>query len=310
MTKQLTVLDERHVWHGPMIEAARARGYDACRILDGHDAGRMKRRGLGFIRPHANPRVLPQNHIDYDNMASCLTMVQDRYQVQCYDNKSRQFEWWGSLMPTTRRFESRSEAHEFVYEWDGWLVGKADVGASSNNVRILKTAEEKRHYVDRCFGTGIRVSHSAGGGGDRDVESMQRGHCLLQEYVPHNFTWRVNIVGRARAIFKRFNHPVKGTAQTGNVEPVMALDDETESLLFFADRVFEHIGTKWCAIDVLRAGESWKLIETSLAWPWPSPGTCNEAPFFGDLLGGPYNWLDMWDLMLDEYEAGVFDGSR
>ena len=301
MFKQLTVLDERHVWYGPMIAAAMARGYDAKRIVHGRQA--MDRKGLGFIRPHAHPGRLKINHCDYDYMRETLTMVQDRAQVQCYDNKSRQFEWWGVLMPLTRRFDNRSNALEFVNQWDGWLVGKADVGASSNNVRILKTRAEQEHYVNQCFGTGIRVTHSAGGAGDRDVTSTQRGHVLLQEYVPNDFTWRVNIIGRSRAIFKRFNHPTKGTAQTGNVEPVMDLDDETESLLFFADRVFEHIGTKWCAIDVLRQGESWKLIETSLAWPWPSPGRCNEATFFG-----PTNhvWLGIWDLMLDEYEAGVW----
>lgn len=309
MLKQLTVLDERHVWHGPMIETARARGYDAKRVKYGGFDDLKGRTGLGFIRPHAAPAVLRRN-IDFDDpqMRSQLTMVQDRAQVEVYDNKSAQFERWGNLMPYTRRFDNRSNALEFIHQWDGgWLVSKADVGASSNNVRILRTRAEQEHHVNQCFGTGLRVTHSAGGGGDRDVESRQQGYVLLQEYVPNNFTWRVNIVGRARAIFKRFNHKTKGTAQTGNVEPVMALDDETESLLFFADRVFEHIGTKWCAIDVLRAGESWKLIETSLAWPWPSPGRCDDGPFFGDFAHGDYQWRDMWTLMLDEYEAGVWN---
>jgi len=307
MHKQLTVLDERHVWHGPMIDAARARGYDAKRIPLGTFDELQGRSGLGFIRPHAKPGILRRN-IDFDDpeMRARLTMVQDRAQVEVYDNKSEQFARWGQYMPLTRRFTNRSEALEFVHQWDGWLVSKADVGASSNNVRILKTPDEQRYHVGQCFGTGIRVTHSAGGAGDHDVESRQQGYVLLQEYVPNTFTWRVNIVGRARAIFKRFNHPKKGTAQTGNVEPVMVLDDETESLLFFADRIFEAIGTKWCAIDVLRQGRAWKLIETSLAWPWPSPGRCNEAPFFGDLLDRPYNWLDIWDLMLDEYEAGTW----
>lgn len=306
MKKMLTVLDERHVWHGPMIAAARARGYDAKRIFKGTEA--QGRTGLGFIRPHAIPQRLQQNHEDYRAMRDAgLTMVQDGMQVFVYDDKSAQFRQWGKLMPYTRRFENRSEALEFVYQWDGWLVSKADVGASSNNVRILRTRAEQEHHVGQCFGTGIRVTHSAGGGGDKDVASKQHGYVLLQEYIPNDFTWRVNIVGRARAIFKRFNHPKKGTAQTGNVEPVMTLDDETESLLFFADRVFEHIGTKWCAIDVLRQGESWKLIETSLAWPWPSPGRCNEALFFGASYGcRARQWIEIWEVMLDEYEAGVW----
>lgn len=304
MQPMLTVLDARHVWHAPMIAAAQARGYDAKRIYDGAEA--LGRVGLGFIRPHANPAILRKNILQDDPpMRSQLCMVQDRAQVEVYDNKSAQFERWGEWMPTTRRFENRSEAHEFAYQWDGWLVGKADVGASSNNVRILKTLADKQHYVDQCFGTGIMVSHSAGGGGDRDVTTRQRGWCLLQEFIPNAFTWRVNIVGRGRAIFKRFNHPKKGTAQTGNVEPVMVLDDWTESLLHYSDKVFAAIGSQWAAIDVLGTPGAWKLIETSLAWPWPSPGTCDDATFFGD-YSRAYRWRDMWELMLDEYEAGVW----
>lgn len=311
MLKQLTVLDARHVWHGPMIETACRRGYDALRVLLGTSA--YGREGLGFIRPHAHPKVLRANHDDDRVMREIgLTMVQDRAQVEVYDNKSAQFERWGSLMPYTRRFENRSEALEFINQWDGWLVSKADVGASSNNVRILRTRQEQEHHVGQLFGTGLRVTHSAGGGGDRDVESRQHGYALLQEYIPHNCTWRVNKIGRKFAIFKRFNHPKRGTAQTGNVEPVKELTAETSDLLCYADKVCDTIGTKWVALDVLKQGDAWRLIETSLAWPWPSPGDCDNAPFFyfaHDWWPSEksYQWRDMWDLMLDEYEAGIWN---
>jgi hypothetical protein len=170
-------------------------------------------------------------------------------------------------------------------------------------VRVLHTQAEQLNHVQQVFTKGISVNHCAGGPGGRNVTSVQRGYVLLQEYIPHDITFRVNVVGRARAIFKRYNAPGTLTAQTGNVDGITRLDDQLEALLAFADEVFAAINSKWCALDILRVGDSWRMIETSLAWPWPSPGNCMEAQFFGPTQR---KWAGMWDLMLDEYEAGVW----
>ena len=301
MERQFTVLDERNVWWQPSMAAAAARGYDVARIKRGHEA--KGRKGLGFIRPHADPKTLDMNHADHVYMSEHLTMVQDFSQVEVYEDKSAQFWRWGRFMPPTWRFERRDQAFDFIRLYNGPLVSKADVGASSYNVRVLRTQAEQLNHAQAIFTRGVPVNHCAGGPGGKNVTSMQRGYILLQEYVPHEVTWRVNRIGRARAIFKRFNAPGTLTAQTGNVEGVTALDDETVSLLFFADEVFEAIGSKWCALDILRVGDNWRLLETSLAWPWPSPTNCMEAQFFGPTQ---HKWAGMWDFMLDEYEAGTW----
>ena len=300
MEKKFTILDERDVWWRPAMAAATRRGYHAERITRGYEAIGP---GLGFIRPHADPAVLEKNQTDYVFMAGNLTMVQDSAQVEVYEDKSAQFWRWGKWMPPTWRFEQRDQALEFVRTHHGSLVSKADVGASSYNVRILHTQAEQLQHVQQLFGRGVPVNHCAGGPGGRNVVSTQRGYVLFQEYVPHDITYRVNRVGRARAIFKRFNAPGTQMAQTGNVEGMTVLDDELESLLSFADEVFEAVNSKWCALDILRVGEHWRMIETSLAWPWPSPTNCMEAQFFGPTQ---HKWAGMWELMLDEYEAGVW----
>lgn len=300
-------LDERRIWHGPLIEAALARGYDARRIRRGTEASGP---GFGFIRTHADPEVLRQNHADDAAMRACLTMVQDRAQVEVYESKSEQFWRWGHLMPRTWRIQDRAAALDLVtrtelYGTPEVLVSKADVGASSLNVRILKTRAEQLSHIKHVFGKGVPVNHCSGGPGGRNVRSLQRGYVLLQEFIPHEVTWRVNVIGRRFAIFRRFCYPDKPVAQTGNVEPVMKLDAETESLLEYAGKVAAEIGTRWCALDILRAGDRWLLLETSLAWPWPSPGDCMNAPFFGETTR---TWERMWDLLLDEIEAGVWGG--
>lgn len=309
--KGYTILDERGNWHAPSIEVAKKRGYSTSRITRGFEVSHKGSCGLGFIRPHAIPSVLQRNHQDWWEMADRLTMVQDFRQIELYDDKSAQFWAYGDLMPPTRRFDRLDKALEFASQWPEsgtWIVSKADEGASSKNVRVLKDRRSLIAHIQLAFGRGIEVDHCAGGGptGRRSV-SRQKGYVLLQNFIAHKITWRVNAIGRGRAIFKRYCGS-NGLAQTGNVEPAMSLDDEvTQSVLEFANRVFDRLQTKWCALDILHDAntKSIYLLETSVGWPWPSPGTCNDAPFFGN-IARPRRWLEMWDLMFDEYEAGTW----
>lgn len=292
---RLYVLDERHIWHGPLIQAAKARGYSAKRIFRGEE---VDSDGVGFIRCHAEPQALLRNQHDYDLMAARLTMIQDVTQVRLYENKSAQFERWSDWMPPTWRFTDRDEALQFCEQSAPYpLVSKADVGASSVNVRILKDKHEAIAHVASLFAAGVPVNHCAG-----NAKSLQKGYALLQKFIPHTVTWRVNAVGTKRAAFKRYCYRDRPVAQTGNVEPVMPITPQVESLLEFSNRFLAAANTKWCAIDVLQDGDQWRLLETSLAWPWPSPGRCNDAPFFGTNR----RWIQMFDLMIDELEAGTW----
>jgi hypothetical protein len=309
--KEFTVLDARGNWHAPAIEAAQSRGYDARRITSGVQS--RDRVGLGFLRPHAAPEILERNQFDFVLMLDYLTMVQDLQQIEVYDDKVAQFWRYGHLMPPTWYFETRDAALAFARAWprDAWIVSKAAVGASSKNVRVLKNVNELLAHVKLVFGKGIEVDHCAGGGKEGvTARSRQRNYVMLQSFIPHQMTWRVNAIGRGRALFKRYNHPGGHTAQTGNVEPVMSLDGIAEQTVYaFAEKVFEELGTKWCALDILMGEDGPRLLETSVGWPWPSPGDCMAAPFFGN-ISQARSWSEMWHLMLDEYEDGVWTAER
>ena len=287
------ILDERNAWHAAAIQAAKRAGYEGRRIFRGEEAGE----GIGFLRCHAEPKALKRNHADYDVMSERLTMIQDRDQVRLYEDKSGQFAKWADWMPETHRFTNEAEALAFVDTADYPLASKADVGASSKNVRIVMDACEARAHVSRLFREGETVYHCAGG-----AKSIQRGYALLQQFIPHSITWRVNAIGNGRAVFKRYCYPDRPVAQTGNVEPVMQMTREVESLLEYADLFFAYADTRWCALDILRDGEQWKILETSLAWPWPSPGKCNEAPIFRTAR----RWSGMFDAMFDELASGAW----
>jgi glutathione synthase/RimK-type ligase-like ATP-grasp enzyme len=293
---QFCILDERDVWHAAAIAAARRAGYRPRRIFHGDEATGP---GVGFIRPHADWRRLPGNRLDFAMMARRLTMIQDRQQVEVYEHKSAQFARWARWMPDTWRFTDADAAQQFAAGAAYPLVSKADVGASSTNVRILRTPAQAQAHLAQIFGPGVPVCHGA-----HCPRTLQRGYALLQRFIPHKVTYRVNAIGRARAVFFRYCYPDRPVAQTGNVEPAFEMTDELESLLAYADRFVAHAGTQWCALDILRDGNGWRLLETSLAWPWPSPGRCNEGTLFRARPGR--KWIDMFDVMFEEVAAGAW----
>jgi glutathione synthase/RimK-type ligase-like ATP-grasp enzyme len=290
------IVDERDVWHSAISDAAREFGFDPHRIKS---AKEVTGPGFGFMRCHAKPARLRINQSDYDQMARGLVMIQDRDQVMMYENKSAQAKAYADWMPETWRFTDRKSAVEFIQTCALPIVSKADVGASSVNVRVIDDRKKLYEHVSQLFSSGIRVSHCSGGD-----HSIQRGYILLQEFIPHEITYRVNIIGSGRAIFHRFNYPNRPVAQTGNVAPVMEMSEEVERLLDFADRFAEAAKTKWCALDILKSDTGWRLIETSLAWPWPSPGDCNSAPIFRT----NYKWIDIFRCMFSELLKGEFGG--
>lgn len=308
MVETFTILDERGNWAEHAVAAAKRRGYNVKRISRGYEAPETG--GLGFLRPHAEPTILQQNkERDWPIMFDRLTMVQDPAQVELYDDKSAQFWRFDKYMPPTWRFDNWHKAADFARSHDRFpIVSKADVGASSVNVRIIKDRDTLLGHIKEAFTSGIVVDHCSGGGTNpRRAHSRQRGYVLLQQFIPHDVTWRVNRVGDHFAIFKRFNYKDRNVAQTGNTIAVMELDDKMIHLIDYARNLTDAIRTKWVALDILDAGDTdWKLLETSLAWPW-SVGSYGDAPFFGDTQR---KWGEMWDLMIDEHERGAFNANN
>ena len=294
------VHDEREIWHAAIIAAAERAGHRGKRVFSGEAYEDAKPGDIGFLRPHADWRVLPKNRDDYSRMlASGLLTIQDQGQVDTYELKSDQFLRWGHLMPDTWLIFNEGMALSFLEHAPIPLVSKSDVGASSTNVRILYTKEEAQKHVAQIFGHGILVNHGA-----NCPMTRQKDYVLFQRFIPHETTFRVNAIGNARAVFFRRNYPNKPVAQTGNVSPAFEMDDELDSLLEYSDRVFAAIGSKWCALDILKDVDgSWKLLETSLAWPWPSPGECNRGTIF---RSKGRKWIEMFDVMFDELERGAW----
>jgi glutathione synthase/RimK-type ligase-like ATP-grasp enzyme len=233
-------------------------------------------------------------------------VIQDAGQVEVYENKTEQFRRWGKWMPDTWVFNNAEAAMEVAFELPYPIVSKANEGASSVNVRIIPTKHDlERHILDVFSG---RVMVNSCSGVNSRMRFAQNGYIFLQRFIPHQITWRVNAIGEARAIFKRYCYKNRPVAQTGNVDPVLEIDPFVERLLTFSDEVFKDLGTKWCAIDILHdeATDKLFLLETSLAWPWPSPGACMSAPLFKPDGTWQWSWNKMWHCMFEQVEEGVW----
>lgn len=293
------VLDERHIWFEEIIAAAERAGHRGKRVFSGEQFADAKPGDIGFLRCHADWRQLPANREDYSRMVEAgLLMVQDAEQVRLYEDKSGQFLSWGHLMPDTWLFGDHGMALSFLDHAPFPLVSKADVGASSTNVRILYTKAEAQKHIAQLFGDGILVHHGA-----NCPQTRQKGYALLQRFIPHTITYRVNVVGNVRAVFFRRNYPDRPVAQTGNTTAAYEMTPELESLLEYADRVAGALGTKWCALDILKDGDGWKFIESSLAWPWAADSYA-DATMFRSTKGR--RWAQIFDVMFDEYQAGAW----
>jgi hypothetical protein len=295
--ERFAILDERDVWWRAAIEAGRQFGFAGERIRRGSE---MPQGALGFIRPHADPGTLRTNQQDYVAMCERGTVLQDVGQVTCYENKTVQWQRWGQWMPQTWVLTSLAAVMDVIDELPLPIVSKANEGASSVNVRVIDNRDALRRHVEAVFAGRVMVNACSSVG----RPFPQTGYVFLQEFVPHTITWRVNAIGDARAIFMRSNYPNRPVAQTGNTVPVKRLDDFTERLIAFSDGVFADLDTRWCALDVLDAGGEFRLIEASLAWPWPSPGDCDNATFFRSTR--QYVWRQMWHCMFNEYREGAW----
>jgi glutathione synthase/RimK-type ligase-like ATP-grasp enzyme len=285
-------------WHQALLREAQRRGFNAQRITHARQITRspVREPSYLFVRLPMRQPELNEQRATVRKMAAVpgIRIIQDMQQINLYEDKLAQTAAFSKWMPKTRVLVTQDSARDALDFMTYPFISKSSVGASSQNVRLLESYETACQEIRLAFTTrGIPTSR-----GFKD----QRGYLIWQEFIPHTLTYRVNVIGQQFAIFKRFCYADRPMAQTGNVEPVMEMSTQMASLLLFAGCVTQDIGTRWCALDILESPDGWKLLETSIGWPWPSPGECNKGTFFFST----HLWIDMFKVLFDEIEVGVW----
>jgi glutathione synthase/RimK-type ligase-like ATP-grasp enzyme len=124
--------------------------------------------------------------------------------------------------PRTDVFYDQQDALEYLINLDFPIVGKVNIGASGSGVSILRTREVALEYINRTFShkgaprrTGPNMSngglfkrglHYLASPGDISkklnlyktiISHPQTNFVIFQEYIPHDFEWRVVRIGNS-----------------------------------------------------------------------------------------------------------------
>ncbi|MDQ7793858.1 MAG: hypothetical protein RDU89_05520 [bacterium] len=218
---------------------------------------------------------------------------------ELYDDKVRQYALLHRYMPPSLHLVTRRQSKTAVTAMQYPFVSKAATGASSRNVRLVRTPAEAECEISLAFGPGIPLHW----------DQRQRGYLFWQRFCPGNaHDWRVIIIARRYAcILKRFNREeVPFASGSGRDEPAYPIPGGlTERLLDRALEIVEAHAFSLCAMDFVLDGEEIKLLETSVGWPYHR---VRGARFFTHGQGAwqPTRYLvtDLFDLIVDAVRRG------
>ncbi len=204
-----------------------------------------------------------------------LTVFPSLDELRIYENK-KYFAYWamarGVPHPPTSIFYDLKAALAFAESAVIPLVGKKNIGASGNGVRILKERHALIEYVKHAFGPGIvsrtgpklekgrilariwnKLTHPHELANKlRAYQAIaadrQKGFIILQDFVPHEYEWRAVRIGDSFFAHKKLKTGDKasGTLLKDYGNPPLELLDfvydltETHGFHSVAVDLFEH----------------------------------------------------------------------
>lgn len=180
-------------------------------------------------------------------------------EITIYENKKFLSYWLEAHQiphPSTRVFYDEKEAAAFVQHAALPLVGKINIGAGGSGVCILHTREEAENYVRETFSGGVTAQTGPKwrrkGFVKRVIKKLlrpsdlrnklqtyhhvrsevQKDFVLLQEFIPHDFEWRVVLIGDAYFAHKKIKvgEKASGSLVKGYDNPPLSLFDFVRSV--------------------------------------------------------------------------------
>ncbi len=180
-------------------------------------------------------------------------------EVKIYESK-RYISFWLKAhaipSPQTDVFYHKKEALEFVSKTKFPIVGKINIGASGNGVEILKTPSAAEEYIERAFTTGLtsKTGPKLGKGklfqrawrklthpGELKARlnaykaiasNPQKNFVIFQQFIPHDFEWRVVRIGDSFFAHKKLKlgEKASGSLLKGYDNPPVKIFDFVKTL--------------------------------------------------------------------------------
>lgn len=297
MTSRLWCYEDAHNWGTGLFNAAQARGYDVHMFND----FRQPDDGYVFVHMHHHPQTREMHKRGMAEMSlnPNLILVPDYRSSVLYDDKAEQAKQLSKWMPRTRLYTSPGAARAYLEQAPTLpFMSKSKEGASSHNVRFIQTLDEAKKEIKYAFSDlGIKLRYN----------QFQRGYVMWQEFIPNNpGDIRIIAIGQQRLLLRRRNRKDRPMASgSGDLQPITKLDAELEQALLAANVFFSEEKFPWCGIDLVKdARGKWYVLETTVGW------TLNgyyECAFFRGLKATGQMGNAVWNVFLDELEAGEFD---
>jgi hypothetical protein len=297
MTFKLWCYNDAHNWGSMLLAEALKRGHDAHLF----DDPRQPDQGYVFMHMHHHPqvRLLHKRCMAIMAMNPELVLVPEYRSSVLYDDKVEQARQLARWMPRTNVFYTPNAAKRWLEKNPAMpFMSKSSEGASSHNVRLVRTPDEARLEIKHAFSDlGIKCRYG----------QTQRGYLLWQDFIPGNAgDIRILAIGKKRLVLRRGNRDDRPMASGSGklismTSAMLAKDSEAEQALAVANMFFAQENMNWCGIDMVKDAQGkWYILETTVGWTLNGYYDCE---FIGTQLKGD----KVWSVFLDEIEAGVFN---
>jgi len=239
-----------------------------------------------------------------------------------YENKSA-LHWFltsnGIASPNTFVSSDRNESERFIENSSYPVVAKTLMGAAGSGVKILETQKDAQRYIQNAFTTGIkrRFGPNRKTGSPKSwmvkainspgyffkklkeyknrSEDVQKNIVLLQEYIPHDFEWRIVKIGESYFGYKKLKI---GSLASGSKQ--FEYGQVPEELLQFTHDLCKKFHFNFMAVDLFYS-EKIYLNELQTIFGHKSEAICKV-----DGKPGRYRMDDgKW-----QFEEGMFNSNE
>jgi len=204
-------------------------------------------------------------------------------EIYFYENKRFFYSWLKANNlphPETHLFFYRDEAEQYIRNILFPVVAKANLGASGSGVRILRNKNEAYDYLHASFsGKGVPrrwgPNLSYGGWFKRGIHyiinpadiykkiriytakrtDVQKAFVIFQEYIEHNYEWRVVAIGGSYFAHKKLKI---GEKASGSL--LKNYSNPPHGLFYFAKSIIDRFGLYSQAIDLFEIRDGHYLI--------------------------------------------------